>query len=191
MDASTFFRMNIGMVFGGLTMSLVLVLWLRKRPVVQHLSASFLLKIPLVGNMLLQLHLARLAAGMAMLLQAKVPLDQATSLMVDMVRFAPLRAPLLRMREAIIQGEMLWEAAARERIFLQDFIQILQVGEKTAQLCEMLSHYAEIAEGGAEARLNQLTQLLEPLLILSLGGIVALILVAMYLPMFELSSVMG
>jgi type IV pilus assembly protein PilC len=150
-----------------------------------------MLSIPLIGPMLLQLHMARFSAGLAMLMEAKVPLDQALDLVREMVRFAPLQVALPTLREAVIQGETFCEAVARESLFPISFTQMIHVGEKTARLDEMLAHYARVTEESAENKLNQLTQLLEPILILTLGGMVAVILVGMYLPMFELSSVMG
>ncbi|MEL6654573.1 MAG: type II secretion system F family protein, partial [Bacteroidota bacterium] len=63
--------------------------------------------------------------------------------------------------------------------------------EKTAKLDEMMEKLAQSLEEESEAGISQLTQFLEPLLIIILGVMVAIILVAMYLPMFELSSAIG
>ncbi len=191
MDASSVFRTHLGWLMLSALLVSMLGWRLSKNAVFQLQAAKLLLRLPLIGKLLLELHLARLSAALAMLLEARVPLDRALRLLEGMLRFAPLRASLPAVRQAVVQGESLCEAAGREKLFPLSFIQMLQVGEKTARLDEMLTHHARVSEEAAENRLNQLTQLLEPLLILSLGGLVAIILIAMYLPMFELSNVMG
>jgi type IV pilus assembly protein PilC len=191
MGASAFFRNHIFFLLGFLLLVGGLGMYLAKKASVRLFLSNLILKVPIVGNMLLHLHMARLASGLNMLMEAKVPLDQALGLVQEMLGFAPFSVVMRRVRETVIQGESFNEAVKREKIFPISFTQMIAVGEKTARLTEMLAHYAKATEEEAEARLNQLTQLLEPMLILTLGGLVALILVAMYLPMFELSSVMG
>lgn len=191
MDASTFFRRHVLVLFLGSVSILGLGVFLGKKEGIRLRLSKLILRIPLIGKMLLLLHMARFAAALAMLMEARVPLDRSLLLVIEMLRFAPLKACLPAVRQAVVEGETLFEAVSREKLFPMTFTQMIQVGEKTARLDEMLAHYAKVTEEAAENKLNQLTQLLEPLLILTLGGMVAVILVAMYLPMFELSSVMG
>ena len=77
---------------------------------------------------------------------------------------------------------------AAQAIFPEHFAQIIRVGEKSAKLDLVISNLAQSLEEESEAGISQLTQFLEPLLIIILGGLVAIILIAMYLPMFELST---
>lgn len=191
MHASGFFRNHILFLLGLLMLIGGLGVYLSKKAIVRLFLSNLILKLPLIGRMVLHLQMARLAAGLGMLMEAKVPLDQALDLVQEMMGFAPLRAVIPRIHQAVIQGSSFNEAVKKEKIFPISFVQMIQVGEKTARTDEMLDHYAKATEEEAEVQLNQLTQLLEPMLILTLGGLVALILVAMYLPMFELSSVMG
>ncbi|MDX2247953.1 MAG: type II secretion system F family protein [Bacteroidia bacterium] len=160
-------------------------LWLRKR------AAAILLKTPLLGNLVLKLHLSRLAYSLGMLLNARVTLDQALFLTADMIPFYPIQIAVVKIRKAIVEGSTLYDAVRRCEIFPVFFVQIVRVGEQAARLDEMMSQLARNMEEETEMAVQQLTQFIEPLLIVFLGGMVALILVAMYLPMFELGNAIG
>ncbi|MEO0468216.1 MAG: type II secretion system F family protein [Bacteroidota bacterium] len=126
-----------------------------------------------------------------MLLSAKVNLDQTLTLLTEIIRFPPLQSALVQIRKEVIDGSSLYDAISQQDIFPLYFRQIIRVGEQTARLDQMMEQMALSLEEESEAGVQQLTQFLEPLLIIVLGVMVAVILVAMYLPMFELSNAIG
>ncbi|MEL7065645.1 MAG: type II secretion system F family protein, partial [Bacteroidota bacterium] len=90
--------------------------------------------------------------------------------------------------QRVVEGVAFSAAIAEHQIFPRYVQQIIKVGEQTARQGELISKLAEQLEEESQNGVNQLTQFLEPVLILFLGGIVATILIAMYLPMFELGN---
>jgi type IV pilus assembly protein PilC len=191
MRASALFQAHFGSLLGAVGL-LLLSLWrLSRKTKFRMLWGNLLLSVPLLGRFVQTYYLARLADAWSLLLAARLPLDQSLLLLPDLVGFAPLAGSLRNLHPTIMAGESLYEACRDAPVFSAYFLQILRVGEKTARLDEMLAQAAEKLEKESAAGLSQLTQMLEPVLILSLGLMVALILVAMYLPMFELGNAVG
>jgi type II secretory pathway component PulF len=147
--------------------------------------------VPLLGRFVHTYYLARLADAWSLLLAARLPLDQSLLLLPDLVGFAPLAGSLRNLHPTIMAGESLYEACRDAPVFSAYFLQILRVGEKTARPgrdagpscrkagkrvgCWPLPTHPN-ARAGADP---------QP------GLMVALILVAMYLPMFELAMRWG
>lgn len=168
-----------------------LAYWMSKQAVYRDLFGRLSIRLPLLGTLLHKLHLARSSYALAMLLEAQVHLDESLVLCAQISTLSPLRDALERSQDSIIAGESFFSAISRETIFPPVFKQMIKVGEQTANIPEMLNKLAQNMEEESEAGLGQLTTFMEPVLIVLIGGIVALILIAMYLPMFELSNAMS
>lgn len=153
--------------------------------------AKLSIKLPIMGPLLLKLQLARFCYSFSLLLRSKINMDQALLLMDRILTFPPLQSALVQIREEVTVGNTLYDAMKVHSLFPTYFLQIIRVGERTAQLGNMLEKLAYSLDEESEAGINQLTQFLEPLLIMILGTMVATILVAMYLPMFELGNAIG
>lgn len=179
---------HVGLIVLGIGVLGGIGIWLRKQAQVQKIFTQILLKVPLLGPLILKLQLSRWCYTFAMLLNSSVSADKALALMERMIRFYPLNEALIEIKKDIIDGLALSDACQKHKIFPAYVNQILRVGEKTAKTGEMLENLGNSLEKESEAGLKQLTQFLEPLLIIILGVAVALILIAMYLPMFELSN---
>jgi type IV pilus assembly protein PilC len=164
---------------------------MRNHPLARSGSSYLLLRTPFLGQLLLKLHLARMCYTFSSLLAARVNLDRALELLEKLITFYPLQLALVDIRKAVIEGSSLYEALRVHPVFPVFVTQIIKVGEKTAQLDQMIEKLAQSLEEESEAGISQLTQFLEPLLIVILGVMVAVILISMYLPMFELSNAIG
>lgn len=180
-----------GWILLGIGLTGLLIHRLAKHPGWRRFWSKLGLLLPGLGPLWLKIHLARLSYSFALLLQAKVNLDQTLRLLGQVTPFYPLQAALQRLHAAVLDGLSLSEALEAEGTFPLFFRQMIKVGEKTARLDQMFGQMAQNLEAESDASLSQLTRFLEPVLIIFLGGIVAVILVAMYLPMFELSNAVG
>ena len=191
LDFSAFFRANLQWILLGTIAVIALFFQLRKNKQFRNFRTALMLKTPIFGRVMLKLQLSRLCYTFALLLKSKVKLDQALELLESIISFYPIQKRLPLIRQEVVEGGTLYDAIRKHSIFPPFLIQIIRVGEKTARLDEMLETLAQNLEEESEAGVSQLTQFLEPVLIIVLGMMVALILVAMYLPMFELSGAVG
>lgn len=182
------FTSHIGKIVGALGLFMGGILYLRKKPFFRKYQSAFILRLPLLGKLILKLQLSRFCYTFALLLNSKVNMDKSLDLLEQIIPFYPLQSVMGEIRKDVIGGASLYEAISKFQIFPSFFRQIIKVGEKTARIEQMLENLGKNLEEESEAGIAQLTQFLEPVLIIVLGLLVAIILVAMYLPMFELSN---
>ncbi len=157
----------------------------------QKYSSWLLLKIPFVGVFTKTIKIAQFTQAIALLTSAKVPLLNGIQLTKKMVGFYPLQQALIEIEENILQGKSLHASIHAQSIFDKKMASLIKVAEETNQnevIFKRLTHQynEEIAY-----KSKMISTTIEPFIILILGGIVAVVLIAMYLPMFKLSTVIS
>jgi len=147
------------------------------------------LKIPMVGTFLLESDIARFARTLSLLIDAGIPLDRALSLGADTMRNSVLTAEIKKIcSETVTQGVPVSDGLKRSNYFPSLVANMSAVGEEAGRLDESLLEVASYYEKQIEQKSRMMTTLLEPILILVVGGIVGFIVAAMLLPIFKLSS---
>jgi MSHA biogenesis protein MshG len=143
----------------------------------------FKLKVPVLGDLLHQSVLSRVTRSLAISLEAGLPMIQALTLLARSSGNEYLAEQLLRLRDAVERGEALSHAAAGTGIFPPLVLQMLLVGEETGELTRLLEE--------VDYRLRNLTAMLEPLLIIGVGGIVLILALGVFLPMWNMIGKVG
>ena len=160
-------------------------IWFRKA------SASALLRTPIIGSMVSKIYLARFCQSMNLLISAKTPLVTAIDLVKKMVGFYPIEVSLETIQEDIMKGQSLHSSLAKFKIYNKRMISLIKVAEEVNQLDTMFSKLSKQYSDEVEHQTSILGSLIEPIMIIFLGLLVAIILVAMYLPLFQMSSTVG
>ena len=168
-----------------------LIWFYRRDRIIRKWLSRLQLGLPIIGPLVHQLYLARLAQGMSFLLKARVPVLQALDLTEKMIGCYPLEQSLAESQALITQGESLHQALGRSAIFPARMISLLKVGEEANQLDEIFVRLAEQYRAEVEQRTKMLGAMIEPIMIVGLALVVGLILVAMYLPIFQLVTNFG
>jgi type IV pilus assembly protein PilC len=150
-----------------------------------------LLKIPFAGEFTRKVRLAQFTQAISSLINAKVPLLHGIQLTKKMIDFYPLQTALENVEKDILQGKSLHQSVAGESIFDRKMSSLLKVAEETNQTETIFNRLTYQYNQEIENQSKRISAVVEPLIILVLGGIVAVILIAMYLPMFKLSTVIG
>ncbi len=163
----------------------------RKKDAVRNIGAKMLLAMPIFGGIYRQIFLARFAQAMYFLLGANVPLLKTVGLVKQMVGFYPIEQALMQAEQDILAGEMLNKTLNKSGFFPSRLIALLKVGEEASNLDEMFKKVANEYNKEVERKTATIGSLIEPVLIVCLGGLVGFILVAMYLPLFQLSVGVG
>lgn len=152
---------------------------------------QIVLKIPYVGSFLRTVYLAQFTRALSLLTASKVPLLNSLELASKMINFSPLRNALVQTNEKIMQGKSLSESLAGNKIFDSKMISLVKVAEETNQTEFIFNRLNEQYSIEVQQKSKLLSTLLEPLIILFVGALVGVILIAMYLPMFKLGSILG
>jgi type IV pilus assembly protein PilC len=167
---------------------LVGIFFLSKTNTFKRNGAVWLVRLPVVGQLVKGIYLARFCSSMALLMAAKVPILNAIALVKQMVSFYPIAKPLEEVEKGILKGESLYFNLRRYPIFDRKMIALLKVGEEVNQLDVFFDKLSKGYTEEVEQRTVLLNTFLEPVMIIFLGLIIGFILIAMYLPMFQLST---
>ena len=146
---------------------------------------------PVVGGVLRKAAVGRCARTLATTTAAGVPLVDALEAVAGASGHAPHVAALRGAREQVAAGRPLAAALGDAGVFPDMLVQLIAVGEESGSLDHMLAKCAEIFEAEVEDAVDNLTTLIEPALMGVLGVVVGGLIVAMYLPVFQLGSVFG
>lgn len=144
------------------------------------------LKLPILGSLVQKAAIARFAGTMATLITAGVPILQTLDIVRDSAGNEVISRAMEEVYQSVKDGESIHEPLSHCKIFPPLVYHMVAVGEETGAIDQMLQKVAEAYEREVEDMVDGLTALLEPLLIVSLGAIVGLIVVALYLPLFSL-----
>ena len=159
--------------------------WLRKA------SSVTLRYIPFFGPLVNKVFVARFCQSMHLLIAARTPLVDALGMVGRMISFYPLEIACAKMQADLSQGESLSSSMRQFTVFDTRLISLLKVAEEVNQLDMMFGKLAHQYSEDVEHKTGLMGSILEPLMIVFIALFVGLILVAMYLPLFQLSTTIG
>ena len=187
-NASAFFNKYFYLIIIAILIIIGAILMLRKNKKYKIISSSIILRIPIIGNIVNKIYMNILLKSFSLLLFSKVSLIESIQLIKEMINFHPFQSALDIIEKDIIQGEPLNEAMQKHKIFNQKIYTLVKIGEEVNKLPEIFNKLSEQNQEDIDQNITTLNSFLEPFLIVFIGGIVAFVLIAMYLPMFQLSS---
>ncbi len=148
------------------------------------------LKIPIFGNLIHKTAIARFSHTMASLTRTGVPILQAMDIVADTAGNEVVARAMLDVKSSVSEGESIAEPLSGHDVFPPMVVQMIAVGEETGQLDTMLEKIGTFYDREVEALVEGLTSLIEPLLIVVLGVTVGGMLIALYLPMFNVVNLL-
>ena len=160
----------------------------RSSPRFRYWLDAGLLNAPLAGKLLTKSAVARYARTLSTTFAAGVPLVQALDSVAGAVGNAPFKQAIEHMRHDVSTGMQLNHSMGNSGLFPSMAIQMTAIGEESGMLEQMLEKVANHYENDVDDQVDSLTSLMEPLIMVVLGGIVATLVIAMYLPVFQLGS---
>ncbi len=146
------------------------------------------MKLPIIGEIWTKYQVAQFSRVLGTLLLGGIPLVQALETAGDSMGSRTMRSALDRVRKLVREGQPLSGSLKSTGIFPALSIDMMEVGESTGALPAMLTSVAEFFEDDVNTRLTAAMALIEPAIMLFMGGFVAFVLVALYLPIFSLAE---
>jgi len=150
---------------------------------------TFLMSAPVAGEVVQKAAIARLTRTLSTLLASGVGLIEAIEISAKTADNVVVEKALLRCKESVISGRPFAAPLAREKAFPDMVVQMISIGEQSGTLDVMLGKIADFYEDEVETAVKAMTSLIEPMLMVFLGGIIAVLVVAMYLPIFNMADV--
>ncbi len=170
---------------------LVIIKFIKKKNRYKKFSSKILLNIPFIGDLMRKMYIGQFTQAVALLTTAKVPVLNSIQLTKKMIDFYPLQTALAAIESDILRGNSLSESLQGHKIFDAKMVSLLRVAEETNQNEFIFERLTAQYNDEIQYKSKMLSTVLEPLIIIFLGALVAIILIAMYLPMFTLSTVLG
>jgi type IV pilus assembly protein PilC len=152
---------------------------------------GILLKVPIIGMLLRKIAVARFCQTLSTLTASGVPILDGLEITARTAGNAIVQDAVMAVRKAVEEGRTLAAPLGETKVFPPMVVQMINVGEQTGALDQMLQKIAEFYEEEVDTAVSGLTKLIEPLLIVFLGGIIGTIVTAMYLPLYSILNEIG
>jgi type IV pilus assembly protein PilC len=165
-----------------------LFLWWRRTESAQERIDRVKIKIPLLGTIWIKYQVAQFARVLSTLLTGGIPLMQGLDTAADSLGTPLLRKTLEKAGRMVREGQTLASSLAATGVFPELAVDMVEVGESTGALPAMLTSVAEFYEDDVNTRMTAILSLIEPAIMIFMGGFVAFVLIALYLPIFSLAD---
>ncbi|MBU0481592.1 MAG: type II secretion system F family protein [Proteobacteria bacterium] len=150
---------------------------------------AMMLKLPVFGDLILKVAVAKFSRTLGTMLQSGVPILEALSVVARTAGNRTIETAVFRVAESISEGRSIAEPLEETGVFPSMVVQMISVGESTGALDAMLEKIADFYDEEVDQAVENLTAMIEPFMMVFLGGMIGGLVVAMYLPIFEMGNV--
>lgn len=183
-DVSDFFRNYTLLLIAGLIAGTMFFLNFIKTKEGKAQWDRITMKAPLFGMLIIKGNLGSFTRTLSTMLAAGVPIIDSLEICIDTLDNTQIAKDLTKVRQAVIEGKSITEPLSRISYFPPLVTQMMKVGESTGNLDAMLVKVADVFQEEVEELVGNMTKLIEPIILVVLGGIIGFVLIAMYLPIF-------
>lgn len=190
-NMSDFLKGNIHYVIGAFIVFVFVFKKYRNTKKGRKQTDALALKLPVFGNLLKKSAVARFTRTLGTMISSGVPILDALEIVAKTSGNVVLEEIIYEVRSSIAEGQTIAEPLSEADIFPRMVVQMISVGEATGALDTMLNKIADFYDDEVDAAVEALTSMLEPLLMVFLGGAIGGLVIAMYLPIFQMAAAMG
>jgi type IV pilus assembly protein PilC len=163
----------------------------QKRKRIKRFRDEFIFKVPLFGKIIHQAIMAKTALLMADLVNSKVGIIEVLEVVIKVSENTVFTNAITNIKHNVLMGQSLSDSFAQESIFPSNFAQLIKVGEKTGRVEEMLNAVANYYQEEFDMLVQGLAMVIEPIMIVIVGGLIGFLLIALYLPIFSVGNLIG
>lgn len=187
-DLSKWFVGNLHWIFLSTIVLIGTVTYIYRTPKGKKFFHRVMLSLPIFGPLFQKIAVARFTRTLGTLLSSGVPIMDALEVVAKTAGNVIVEEAIMHVRAKIAEGKNMVEPLMEKKVFPSMVVQMLGVGEQTGALDTMLSKIADFYEEEVDVAVAALTSLLEPIMMVGIGGMVGTVLVAMYLPIFSIAG---
>jgi type IV pilus assembly protein PilC len=166
--------------------------WARRRSYkFRRATDAMFLRAPIFGSLLRKVAVARFTRTLGTMISSGVPILDGLEIVAKTAGNVVIEEALRSVRDAISEGKTIAEPLAESGVFPGMVVQMIAVGEETGAMETMLGKIADFYDDEVDAAVDALTAMLEPIMMVGLGGTVGAMLIAMYLPIFKIAETIG
>ena len=188
-NLSNFFVSWWYLIFGSIGFSIFMFMRFIKTDRGKDVIHPIALKLPVFGNIIKKVAVARFTRTLGTMVSSGVPIIEALNICAKTSGNRVVERDVMRARVAISEGKTMVEPLEDSVVFPSMVVQMIGVGEQTGALDAMLTKIADFYEEEVDTAVGSMKQLIEPIMILVLGVVIGSLVIAMYLPIFKMGSV--
>lgn len=174
------------LIAGGVTAVVIFIVQFRRTDKGKYITDRILLKLPIFGVLLKKVAVAKFTRTLGTLVSSGVPILEGLDITAKTSGNKVIEYAIMEVRKGVVSGKTLAEPITKAKVFPPMVTHMIAVGESTGALDAMLAKIADFYDDEVDAAVSNLTAMMEPMLMVFLGGTVGFIVVAMYLPIFKL-----
>lgn len=178
-------------IIGAIVATVVAISRIYATPKGRRALDSLMLKSPVIGDLLRKTAVARFTRTLGTMLSSGVPILEALEIVAKTAGNTVIEEAIMKARTSLSQGKTLAEPLIETKVFPGMVTQMISVGESTGALDNMLTKIADFYEDEVDAAVDALTSMIEPLLMAFLGIVVGGLVIALYLPIFQIAGAAG
>ena len=179
---------NLLYIIGFVFLLIITAIVINKTPKGHYFFSKITLSIPLFGSVFSQAFVATFCKTMATLLAAGVSVLEVFDILTGMTGNDIIKSAIVQTREHVVGGSNISLSMAEAGFFPNMVVKMIQVGEESGSLHTVLERTSEHYERKVDSTVNTMTSLLEPIMIITVGAVVSVVVIALYLPIFTMSD---
>lgn len=187
-NLSNFLRHNVLYLIVGMVAFVFAFRKWKNSPTGKKIWDNFVLRLPIFGNLIKKNAIARFTRTLGVLVNSGVPILDALEISAHTAGNYVIESSILKARRSVGEGKSIAGPLRQSGAFPPLVTQLIEIGEKSGRLSDMLNKVADFYEEEVDAATSAMTSVIEPLMLVFIGGVVGGILLAMYLPIFNLAS---
>ncbi len=185
---SDFMKSSWWIIIAGIIVLILVIRQMASTDKGKYMLDNFLLKVPVIGDLMRKLAVAKFSRTFATLMKSGVPILDAMEIVAKVSGNKVVEASLLGAKETIKEGQSIATPLEKSKIFPPMVYRMISVGEQTGELEKMLTKIADFYDEQVQAAIDTLTSLMEPLILVFMGGMIGSIVISLFLPIFNLSK---
>jgi type IV pilus assembly protein PilC len=188
---SNFLKSNFLFIIMGIFALIFVIKKIYKTEKGRYKIDAMLLRAPIAGPLIRKVAVSKFTRTLSTMLQSGVPILDALQVVAKTSGNKVIEAAVVRVAESISEGRPIAEPLEESGVFPNMVVQMINVGESVGALDTMLAKIADFYDDEVDQAVSNITAMIEPLMMVVLGGMIGGIVVAMYLPIFSMASVVG
>ena len=188
MDISQVFQNYLLVILGSIAAIIFTIITVMNNKTTRHFLDGFFLKVPLIGGLIRKTAVARFTRTLGTMISSGIPILQALEVVERTAGNMVIEDAIRTVRQKISEGKSMAEPLGATGVFPPMVVQMIAVGENTGALDAMLGKIADFYDEEVDAAVDQLTSMIEPIMMVFLGGLVGFVLIAMYMPIFSMAG---
>lgn len=187
-DVSKWFQANWWILFGSIAAVIISFLKWKSTKKGRDIFDKYILKVPLIGEVLRRVAVARFTSTMATMLSSGVPILDSLDIVAKAAGNTTIERGIIHVRTKISEGKTMAQPLMETGVFPSMVVQMIAVGESTGALDKMLEKIAAYYEEEVEEAVSKMTSMIEPVMMVFLAFVLGTILISMYLPIFTMAG---